>query len=286
MSKVKRIPVKVDPNDHAYRANKPPYSIPGVRLPMIEVHDDILSKELHTKVWDYLISRVWHHQWIFCDTPELQLYRPSDWDDSWINTATIRPSLTQPRTLFASDELNLKKNHPIVWELWNNINSRLDNRYEIAGKPEGTYWKDYPCPAPEDPNLLTGWRVYANASPHGMINSNGYIHRDNSDLSDETSVTMLWMSSPEWYPSWGGEIQFYPEDPTRSTGDHQQFNTGHQQQRNFNIGWQDEGRSVSLKPNRLVVYDSRTLHSTLASNHMYNTELHRRIVFRARLKSK
>lgn len=284
MSKFKSITQSFPSDEVQYKSNNPPYSIPGVHLPNIEVYDDLLDKDTHQQLWEYLISQVWHHQWSFSTKPELQIYRPIDWDDSWINSLTVRQGLSMPRTLFASDESSLQKKHPIVWELWNSINKRLDNQYEIAGTPEGAKWKDYPCPEPVDPNLSKGWRVYANASIHSGINGNGYVHRDTSNLSDETTVTIIWMASPVWYPSWGGEIMFYPEDPAGLTGDHQQFNTTGTQQRNFQIGWQDGGRTVSLKPNRLLVYDSRALHSTMSTNHIFNTELHRRIVFRARLK--
>lgn len=287
MSKFKSITQSSLPAKAQYKSNNPPYSIPGVHLPNIEVHDDLLDKDNHQQVWEYLIGQVWHHEWTFPAKPELQIYKPSDWDDSWINSLTIRQSLSMPRCLFASDETSLQKKHPIIWELWNSINARLNNRYEITGNPEGVKWRDYPCPEPADPNLSKGWRVYANASVHGGINGNGYIHRDTSNLSDETSVTIIWMASPVWYPSWGGELMFYPEDPDGLTGDHQQFNVNIRgaQQRDYNIGWQDAGKTVSLKPNRLLVYDGRTLHSTPSTKHYYNTEMQRRIVFRARLKS-
>jgi hypothetical protein len=284
MSKFKSIIQSTSEKVVLHKSNNPPYSIPGVDLPRIEVYDDLLDKKTHQRAWEYLIGQLWHHEWTFPANPELQIYKPSDWDDSWINSLTIRRSLSMPRCLFASDETSLQKKHPIIWELWNSINAKLNNRYEITGNPEGIKWKDYPCPETADPTLSKGWRVYANASTHCGIGVNGYIHRDTSNLSDETSVTIIWMASPVWYPSWGGELMFYPEDPDGLTGDHQQFNTPGAQQRNFQIGWQDGGRTVSLKPNRLVVYDGRTLHSTLATNHHYNTELHRRIVFRARLK--
>jgi hypothetical protein len=272
------------PSSVPHKSTNPPYSIAGVDLPNIEVHDDLVDKDTHQKIWEYLIGQLWHHQWSPSAEPELQIYRPNDWDDSWINSLTVRQNLSMPRTLFASDETSLQKNHSIIWQLWNSINTRLDNRYEITGTPEGIRWKDYPCPDPANSTLSKGWRVYANAGMHGGISSNGYIHRDTNNLSDENTATIIWMASPVWYPSWGGEIMFYPEDPEGFTGDHQQFNTGMQQQRNFQIGWQDGGRTVSLKPNRLLVYDGRTLHSALSTTHHYNTEPHRRIVFRARLK--
>jgi len=125
---------------------------------------------------------------------------------------------------------------------------------------------------------------------HDFVTGSGYVHRDNPGLEDEDSVTILWVANPEWYPSWGGEIIFYPEDPGGITGDHQQFNAPNWTQRpgqlpatrGFKIGWQDEGKMVTFRPNRLVVYDGRTLHSILPTRHRYNSAPNQRIVFRAR----
>jgi hypothetical protein len=162
----------------------------------------------------------------------------------------------------------------------------LDNKYEITGHPEGMYFDKHPIPEPADSNLSKGWRVYANATMHDMISMSGFPHRDTPKLEDDTTVTILYVANPTWYPSWGGEIQFFPEDPDGLTGDHQQFNQPdkHEQSRNYNVGWADEGKQVSLKPNRLIVYDGRTLHLTNPSRRRYNSELSRRVVFRARLK--
>jgi hypothetical protein len=262
----------------------PPYSVPDVTIPNIEVHDDLLDPDLHKQVWEYVLNSTWHHV-VEARPSELQIYRPSDWDDSWIRSLVLSRGLSMPRALYASDEASLIKKHPILHELWNKINERLGNKYDITGVAEGTKWKEYPVPPPTDPSLPKGWRVYANATVHDAINGNGYVHRDTPDLYDDTTATIIYMVTPEWYPSWGGEIIFYPEDPNGLTGDHQQFNGGGQQQRNFKIGWADAGRMVSLKPNRLLVYDGRTLHSSTASRHHYNTEFQRRVVFRARLKT-
>lgn len=262
--------------------HNPPYSIPGVIMPHWEVHDDMVSADLHKRTYDYLLQCPWHQRWAQISS-ELQLFHPSDWDDSWINAAAIRRSVAQPRTMFGSDEASTKRKHPIIGELWDSINAKLGNCYEITGADEGMGWKDYPIPTPEDPKLSAGWRVYANGTPHDMIALQGYVHRDTFDIADETSVTMLWIASLEWYPSWGSELILYPEDPDGTTGDHQQFNNGGaQQRRNFQIGWQDEGKMICMRPNRLIIYDGRTLHSTQPSRHRHNTIMNMRVVFRAR----
>lgn len=262
--------------------NTPPFSIPNVVMPHWEIHDNMVSAELHNQVYNYLLQCKWHQKWTQVKG-ELQLRTPGDWNDSWINAATVRPMLGQPRTLFGSDEASTKKKHPLIAHLWSEINSRLGNCYAITGVDEGMAWRDYPIPSPEDPNLSRGWRVYANATPHDMITLGGYIHRDNFNLDDDSSVSMLWIGSLEWFPSWGSELFLYPEDPNGLTGDHQQFNNGAgQQRRNFQIGWQDDGKMITMRPNRLIIYDSRTLHSTQPSKHRHNTIMNMRVVFRAR----
>ena len=261
----------------------PPYSIPNVHLPEISVYDDLLDAELHKQVYEYLIDQIWYTAWEPV-LPELQLYKPNNWDDSWVEAKYRHSVANMPRCMFSSDEPGIENSHPLIWKLWQKINARLDNRYEITGPPEGMFWNKE-CPPPVNPALTPGWRVYANASTSSELTPAAVMHRDNSNLEDSTTVTIIWMASPEWYPSWGGELQFFPEDPNGTTGDHQQFNTGiYHQQRNYKIGWLDQGRVVSLKPNRLLVYDGRTLHSARPTANFNNNQLHRRIVFRARLK--
>jgi hypothetical protein len=262
--------------------NDPPFSIPGVVLPHWEIHDGIVDPIFHKQVHEYLLSRTWHQQWMGIPG-EMQIFKPSDWDEGWINAASIRRCVLMPRTMFGSDLASTQTRHPIIAELWERINQYLGGCYEISGASEGMVWKDYPCPKPQDSKLDQGWRVYANATMHDMIQLQGHVHRDNIDLSDDTSVTMLWIANEEWYPSWGGEIMLYPEDPTGATGDHQQFNGGHgHQKRNFKIGWQDDGKMITMRSGRLIIFDSRTLHSTNPTRHRYNTMPNRRVVFRAR----
>lgn len=256
-------------------------SIPNVHLPKIVIKDNLVDSEMHKQLWDYLNKQVWHHWW----TPlpgEMQVYRPSDYDDSWINAAVIQRKLGMPRCMFGSDEHSIKKKHPIIWDLWQIINQSLDNQYEITGVPEEMSWEEYPVPKPEDPSLETGWRVYANASAHDLIQGGGSPHRDTINVLDDTTATILWVANQEWYPSWGGELMFYPEDPKGLTGDHQQF--GNSQKRDFNIGWPDAGKLCCLVPNRLIAFDGRTLHATIPTRHRVNVEPIRRVVFRARKK--
>jgi len=261
----------------------PPHSIPEVQLPSIITIDDVVDADTHQKLWNYLLIQTWHHVWSGIP-PHLQIYKPSECGNDWASFSMFKNNVHLPRCLFGSDEASIKKDHILIWLLWKKINAALGNAYEITGYPEGMNWKDYPCPVPQDKSLKEGWRVYANANLDQNIMLTGNIHRDNPDLYDDSSVTIIWFANLEWYPSWGSELLFYPEDPADTTGDHQQFSgdRGTVQRRNFKIGWPDQGRLVNMKPNRIVVYDSRTLHTSLPTR--FTDTPQRRIVFRARKK--
>lgn len=260
------------------------YGSPSVpNLPSVEIFDNVIDQELHHKLWDYINQLEWHQYWQHIPG-ELQLFKPCN-SDAWINPASITRTLAMPRAALASDEASLKELHPLVHELWGKLNAFLGNRYEITGTAEGMYI-DTPAPPTQDPNLEQGWRVYCNATVHDMISCGGHIHRDTPNWQDDTTATIIWVANKEWYPSWGGEIYFYGEDPEGKTGDHQQFvNAGYgQQKRGFNIGWCDDGKMASFRPNRLFVYDGRTLHAVTPHRRRWNCDAIRRIVFRARLK--
>lgn len=275
-----------DPPSHRMfkEVNTPPFSIPNVHLPNVEVYDNLLDEQFHKEVYNYIIDQVWCEAWGAIPF-EVQLRRPADWDDSYAHHSYRRRGYMQPRCPLGSDENSIQRDHPIIWKLWQSINSHLDNRYEIAGTPEGMHW-DKKCPDTLNPDLKPGWRVYANGQGNDLMASGAAIHRDTPNLADENTVTIIWVATIEWYPSWGQEITFYPEDPTGATGDHQQFFKGERNQnRNFRIGWPDDGKTVCVKPNRLIVYDGRTLHSTATAKNWEITVQNRRIVFRARLKN-
>jgi hypothetical protein len=177
-----------------------------------------------------------------------------------------------PRACFGSDEHSLLQNHQPVYDLWKKINSALGNEFVIEGSPEGMPMDElddpiWQVPDPVNPNLEKGWRVYANAQPSESIKRSHGIHRDTIDLDDDSCYTLLYVANPEWYPSWFAECIFYPNDLENETGDTQQYQSILQanQSRNFSIGWADEGKMISPKPGRIILYDGRTLHTTRPS---------------------
>jgi hypothetical protein len=246
----------------------------------IEVYDDVVDKALQTKVWDYLQKQIWHQKWVPKEEQRVLYYRPEEDGLKWMLPKAMHMSSTLHRCVLASDEDSLKKLHLPIYILWQQINRALGNKYRLTGIPEGMHDHETAIPETTDPDLTPGWRAYVNAKHNLQIDGDGYPHRDCPFLDQDSYVTMLYVVNTEWYPSWGGELKFYPDDPEGITGDHQQFNSRGQQERGFNIGWLDKGRIVSPVPNRLVVYDGRCLHTSLATNNQKFTPL-MRVAFRA-----
>jgi hypothetical protein len=252
----------------------------------INAYDGLVSTETQSTVWEYLRNQTWYIAWRPVTVKErLAKFIPAK-SNNWLNHQVTQPSAKLHRCVFADNELDLKLNHRVIWKLWKEINAGLDEKYEITGPPEGMYEG---MPLPVLPNGVIeqrGWRVYANGTASKYSNITWGPHRDNPNVDDETSVTIIYCANPEWYPRWGGEFVFFPEDPEGKTGDHQQHNGPGQQQRGFNVGWADQGKIVSPVPNRVIVYDSRSLHNTKAPCNSDAQELQQwRVVFRARLKT-
>ena len=57
------------------------------------------------------------------------------------------------------------------------------------------------------------------------------------------------------------------------------------QQRNYNVGWPDQGKIVSPVPNRVIVYDGRSIHNTNPPTILATAEPQYRLVFRPRKKT-
>jgi len=248
----------------------------------IQVHDGLVPKDFQKELWEYLREQTWHVFWLAQkETPgRLDRFKPKD--GYWARAWPVWPRAGFHRCCIATDENTLKDRHPIISTLWETINAGLDNQYEITGNPEEMYDREYSSKYGVDGE---GWRVYVNGTV-GQINAGTWgPHRDTPNLEDDTSVTIIYCLNLEWYPRFGGEFIFFPEDPDGSTGDHQQFNVGAQQQRGFNIGWADKGRLVSPIPGRILVYDGRCLHTTYSPSTTSQSDPFWRVVFRARRKT-
>lgn len=257
----------------------------------LNVYDGLVPNDLRKEVWDYIENQQWYVTWKkTMPTPTvIHTYVPAkDGVKGWAFTVPPRnPTQWMHRTVFASDEYGLEKDHPVIWRLWQTINSALGNKYAITGAPEEMSlpetdeWKDWEAPPTKDPSLEQGWRVYTNGQPDESIKRSHGIHRDTIDLTDDTTCTLLYVANLEWYPSWFAECVFYDNDDNGTTGDHQQYQSQmlHTQSRNFNMGWASE--IVSPVPGRVMVYDGRTLHTTRPSA-VWAKDLRKVVAFRVR----
>lgn len=237
----------------------------------VQVYDDIVSNELKRSVWQHIQNQEWHVTW----KPNNFLkysYVPAidnDWNKLDPNNASMH--MFMPRTCFGNSESDLETNHAPLFQLWKTINQHLGNSFIINGEPEEI--------STVENTRGTYARIYANAQPSENIKRSHGIHRDSADLNNNSFYTILYFANLEWYPSWFAENIFYPD--SESTGDHQQYqgNVKFNQNRNFGIGWADEGLTVSPKPGRVVVYNSKTLHTTKPSAD-WAEESRKAVVFR------
>jgi len=254
----------------------------------VNVHDNVISEDFRKEIWNYINKQKWHATWKHIG-PKMHEYIPANVPSTFIpGTNTRLPSMWMHRACFASDDYSLKRDHPIIWDLWCKINNHLDNRYSITGNDEDMTSDGHPDwqpPATQDATLKQGWRVYANGQLDEFVKRSHGIHRDTIDINDDTTRTILYVANLEWYPSWFSECIFYPDDPSGLSNDHQQFQKDwYSQSRNFNVGWADNGKIVSPVPGRIIDYDGRTLHTTRPAA-IWAKNIRKVIAFRVRLKS-
>ena len=254
----------------------------------VNVHDDLISRDFREKIWNYINDLKWFASWKPVPLKTFD-YVPSKFSGNFYPGAVNRlPSMWMHRVGLASDDFSLEKKHPLIYDLWCQINQQLGNQYIIAGNDEEIEipeeYTEYQPPPTKDLSLKTGWRVYCNAQLTENVKKSHGIHRDTHDVTDATTRTILYVANLEWYPSWFSECIFYPDDIEGNTGDHQQFQKNfYSQGRNFNIGWADEGKIVSPIPGRIINYDGRTLHTTRPAA-IWAKEPRKVIAFRVRKK--
>ncbi len=234
----------------------------------MKIIDGAISDELRQRVWTYLINSKWGTMWKPIGLKQHVTYTPAIDTEYAYYRAMTRSTLNtlQHRAAFASDDASLKA-HPVLDELWQQINGLFDNQFTITGHPEGLpvdandpQWQPPPT---QDPTLMQGWRVYANGQTDESSKRTHGVHRDSPFVNEDKNWTILFCANPEWYPTWYGDCVYYPDDPEGKTGDHQQYQNmhGHQNQnRNFKIGWPE--KIVSPVPGRIIAYDGRWLHTT------------------------
>jgi hypothetical protein len=217
----------------------------------IQAFDDIVTDDLRWRVWEYIQNQEFHatRKDIPYPDPGHQIfYKPIENKKEYLDE-TI-PSVNNQyihRCIFGADENELSKDHPVIFELWNQINSKLGNQFFIGGDPEGMAVK---------PMRLA--RVYVNAQMSETIKRSHGIHRDTIELDNDKHFTLLYIANLDWYPTWMAENIFYSDDNT--TGDDQQFQKGFGQSRGFGVG--EPFALVAPKAGRVILYDGRALHTT------------------------
>jgi hypothetical protein len=223
----------------------------------VETVDNVIAQDLQVKVWDYVQDQTYYASrkvFPFPHTIATIKYIPNQDKKEYLDESL--PNYNNQfmhRCSFAVEEADLQK-HPVIQELWNNINKNFNNKFEITGYPEGRFWSEGSLYTEGFVNS----RAYVNVQPIETINRTHGIRRDTVDLTDDKSYTMLYIANPEWYPSWFAETLFYADD--NNANDRQQFQKGFGQSKDFGIG--DSFLTVCPKPGRIILWDGRTLHTT------------------------
>ena len=238
----------------------------------VETYDNLVLEDLKIRVWDYIQNQSYHATRKDLGYPlpgSIINYIPAENKKEYLNDSY--PSVNDQymhRCVFGNQELDLKFDHPVILELWEQINNKFGNKFVIRGDLEGIADQKYKMA-----------RVYVNAQPNETIKRSHGIHRDTIDLNEEKNFTLLYMANLEWYPTWMAENVFYSDDDT--TGDTQQFQKGAGQSRGFGVGY-----PFAIVPpisGRVVLYDGRALHTTKPTAPWAN-QMRYAVVFRIRLK--
>ena len=213
----------------------------------VQTFNDIVAPDLQKQVWEYVLGQEYWAERKTLPYPGTTItvkYTPNQNKKEYLDE-TLAPANNQymHRCSFGKTEEDLK-NHPVIQDLWNTINSYFDNQFEIAGNPEYAAGDEA--------------RVYVNVQPQETIKRTHTIHRDTKDLEETKNYTLLYMANPEWHPSWFAENIYYEDDD--NSKDKQQFQKGFGQSRGFGIG--ESFLTVHPAPGKVILYDGRTLHTT------------------------
>jgi hypothetical protein len=272
----------------------------------VRVFDDIISQEQHKAVYDWSQTVSWY-QTERLDRKEENEYKPYEQgktqyrhfykisgDEPFpLKKISNRFTYSMYRHPIAWSDDSTKERNPIIYDLWTKINNHVfDGAGTIDGLGEGiaglhgrkekfdnknNFWDkntDIPQELVGQPDI---WTCMLNARPVEMfkriLEINGGIHRDSGDKIPEgyNYYTVLFNSSLDWRPSWGGEIVFYGDE---YTGDKHW-------KRDYNLGYPDT--IIGHKPNRIVVYPHTKLHMTNGATETA-PEMAQKIAFRVRLK--
>lgn len=216
--------------------------------------DDEIDFDLRSQVWDYLINQE------YCVNHYDQSH--SNWypkENRWHIPRDYPAALRCP---LAWDDQSLRHRALIVYKLWNEINSLLDNKFIIEGIPESMNYMTgiSPLQGITKANGLPGaeksaWRVYGDGVEKEYRARSKAVHRDSPYMDEDCYYTLVYFANLEWHPQLYGETLFHGNNGNTGdfTGKYEQ-----DQPRNFPIG--DIENVIAPRPGRIMVWDSRYLH--------------------------
>ena len=211
----------------------------------LKVIDDAIDVNLRNHFYAYMQNQTWHCRWY--DPPHSD-YVPAT--DTYTHPPREKPSAH--RLPMAWSETSLQERHPIAYDIWTSIKAAIGDEYKIAGDAE---WMSY---SEKLPDSERGWRVYAIGFAREYQIRSKAIHRDSNAIDRDDLFTLVYFMNATYDPQFYGETIFYSEDPDKTTGDYTR-KYEKDQSKEWGIGWASD--VVSAKPGRIMLYDSRKLHS-------------------------
>lgn len=242
----------------------------------LTVYDDEIVVELQNRITEFLLDSEYCVNYY---DHSHSLYYPRD-----NRTVTPRNFPSQPRLPLAWDETSLEGRAPVVYELWQAINQKLNNGYSIDGVQEGmSRYMTGISPVPALPQADgspgipgVGWRVYGSGNEREFNARTKSIHRDSPYIDREDLFDIVYFANAEWHPQFYGETLFHSD--VGDTGDYTgRFDSD--QQRGFPIG--DVENVVAPRPGRFMIFDARYMHQVKPAAHFAPHPI-LGIVFRAR----
>lgn len=228
----------------------------------VNVYDGLISQEMQDEVHQYVLNHTWysalrHH----CD------YDPSV---NPLNNQLGEGERGIIRHPFGNSTEMVKTRHPLIYNLFQLINDKvLEGKANIDGIKEDisglqsgknvysagqNFFQKY-----DYDNTIRGWTCYMNAKSGGVAkkslkNGMGFIHRDSGPNYVNTTnyATVLFVTNPKWFPSWGGEYNFFSDD-----SDHCEVHPKY----GYNIGFPE--KIVGHKPGRIIVYRHDQTHISM-----------------------
>ena len=274
---------------------------------MINVYDNIISEDMHKKVYQWGQTVPWYCHWIGLNAsphysdreliPSLNEYNPSVHGNYNARHYLGEGPHTSRRyeevmkfSLYRHpigwDDKSTETRNPLIYNLWCEINDHIFNgKATLSGVPENiaglkgpqlfylekeNFYKKHNVPETQKE-----WTCFLNARCHErptgrQSKKGGQLHKDTDGTYEGEYYSVVYITNLNWVPEWGGEIVFYDE---RETG------SKHWKHK-WNIGWPE--KIVGNTPNSVVVFNHDQTHHTLAPR-AEAPEMSQKIAFRCKV---